>query len=91
LKFEYYYNAAATICSIHICITKKLRAGKKHGNILIKQVSMEDFKRILVISRSKKDCRKAVHYGVSLAKKYRAELYVMHVVHDPFIFGDSGQ
>ena len=52
---------------------------------------MEDFKRILVISRSKKDCRKAVHYGVSLAKKYRAELYVMHVVHDPFIFGDSGQ
>jgi len=48
---------------------------------------MEDIKRILVVSRSTIDCRKAVHYGVSLSWKYTAELYVMHVVHDPLIFG----
>ncbi len=45
---------------------------------------MEDVKRILVVSRDTKYCRKAVHYGVSLAKQYGAELYVLHVVHDPF-------
>jgi nucleotide-binding universal stress UspA family protein len=49
---------------------------------------MEDIKRILVVSRSTIDCRKAVHYGVSLSRKYGAELYVMHVVHDPSIFGE---
>ena len=45
---------------------------------------MDDVKRILVVSRDTKDCKKAVHYGVSLARKYGAELYVIHVVHDPF-------
>ena len=45
---------------------------------------MEDIKRILVVSRMTKDCRKAVHYGVSLSRKYGADLYVIHVVHDPF-------
>ena len=45
---------------------------------------MDDIKRILVVSRSTKHCRKAVHYGISLAKQYNAKLYVMHVIHDPF-------
>jgi universal stress protein A len=45
---------------------------------------MDDIKRILVVSRSTKYCRKAVHYGVSLAKKYEAELHVLHVIHNPF-------
>lgn len=45
---------------------------------------MEDVKRILVVSRSTKNCSKAVHYGVSLARKYGAELHVVHVIHDPF-------
>ena len=45
---------------------------------------MEDIKRILVISRMTKYCRKAIHYGVSLSRKYGSELYVIHVVHDPF-------
>ncbi len=45
---------------------------------------MEDVKRILVVSRSTKHCRKAVHYGVSLARKYEAKLHVLHVIHDPF-------
>lgn len=48
---------------------------------------MEDIKRILVVSRMTKYCQKAVHYGVSLSERYGAELYVMHVVHDPFIYG----
>ncbi len=45
---------------------------------------MEDVKRILVVSRMTKYSKKAVHYGISLAKKSQAKLYVMHVVHDPF-------
>lgn len=45
---------------------------------------MEDVKRILVVSRSTKNCRNAVHYGVSLARKYGAKLHVVHVIHDPF-------
>jgi nucleotide-binding universal stress UspA family protein len=45
---------------------------------------MEDFKRILVVSRSTKNCKKAVHYGIALARQFNAKLYVMHVIHDPF-------
>ncbi len=45
---------------------------------------MEDIKRILVVSRLTSYCRKAVHYGISLSKKYDAALYVMHVVKNPF-------
>ena len=45
---------------------------------------MEEVKRILVVSRMTRYCRKAVHYGVSLAQKYGAELIVIHVVQDPF-------
>lgn len=49
---------------------------------------MEDIKRILVVSRMTKHCRKALHYGVSLSKKYGAELFIIHVVHEPFILGE---
>jgi len=45
---------------------------------------MDDIKRILVLSRLTTHCRKAVHYGISIAKKYDAALFVMHVVHNPF-------
>jgi nucleotide-binding universal stress UspA family protein len=45
---------------------------------------MEDVKRILVVSRDTQYCRKAVHYGFSLARQYGAKLYVMHTVHNPF-------
>ena len=45
---------------------------------------MKDVNRILVVSRSTKHCQKAVHYGVSLAQKYGAELFVVHVMHNPF-------
>ncbi|TWJ33603.1 universal stress protein [Geobacter argillaceus] len=45
---------------------------------------MEDFKRILVVSRMTANCQKAVHFGVSLARKHEAELTVIHVIHNPF-------
>jgi universal stress protein A len=45
---------------------------------------MDDVKHILVVSRAIEDCCKAFHYGVSLARKYDAELSVLHVMHDPF-------
>lgn len=45
---------------------------------------MEDIKKILVVSRMTKLCREALHQGMALARKYEAELYVIHVVHNPF-------
>jgi nucleotide-binding universal stress UspA family protein len=45
---------------------------------------MDDIKRIMVVSRSTKNCKKALHYGISLAKQQDAKLYVLHVLHDPF-------
>ncbi|MGC8495339.1 MAG: universal stress protein [Syntrophobacteraceae bacterium] len=45
---------------------------------------MKDINRILVVSRSTKHCQKAVHYGISLAQKYGAKLFVIHVLHNPF-------
>ena len=46
---------------------------------------MKDVNRILVVSRSTKHCQKAVHCGVSLAQKYGAKLFVIHVMHNPFM------
>jgi universal stress protein A len=45
---------------------------------------MDDIKRILVVTKSTKHCKKAVHHGTSLARHYKAELYVLHLMHDPF-------
>ena len=44
---------------------------------------MEDVSRILVVSRMTTYCKKAVHYGISLSKKYNAALYIIHVIHNP--------
>jgi nucleotide-binding universal stress UspA family protein len=45
---------------------------------------MDDIKRILVVSRSTKNCKKALHFGISLAKQFNSKLYVLHIIHDPF-------
>jgi universal stress protein A len=45
---------------------------------------MEDIKRILVVSRSTVECKKALHYGVTLAKAFSAELFILHIEYDPF-------
>jgi universal stress protein A len=47
---------------------------------------MKDVKRILVVSRMTENCRKTVQYGISMSKKYGAELYVVHVIHNPFSY-----
>jgi universal stress protein A len=45
---------------------------------------MRDVNNILVVSTSTSTCKKAIHYGVSLAKQYGAKLYVFHSEYDPF-------
>lgn len=45
---------------------------------------MKEFKRILVVSRMIQSSRKAIQYGVSLARKYDAQLYVIHCIYNPF-------
>jgi nucleotide-binding universal stress UspA family protein len=41
---------------------------------------MEDIKRILAVSWMTQSCQSTVHYAVSLAAKYSAELSVIHVI-----------
>lgn len=45
---------------------------------------MNDILRIMVLALDIKHSRETMHYGVSLARKYGAELAVLHVTHDPF-------
>ena len=45
---------------------------------------MEDFKNILVVSRSTQHCIKVLRRGISLARKYNASLHILHIIHDPF-------
>ncbi|MBE0603424.1 MAG: universal stress protein [Deltaproteobacteria bacterium] len=45
---------------------------------------MNDIRRIMVVAMDIKHSKETVRYGVSLAKKYGAELVVLHVEHDPF-------
>ena len=49
---------------------------------------MNDIRRIMAVASDIKHSREVVRYGISLAKKYGAELVVLHVEHDPF--GESG-
>jgi universal stress protein A len=41
---------------------------------------MGDIRRILAVSWMTQYCQKTIHYGVSLAEKYDAELSVIHVI-----------
>jgi len=50
---------------------------------------MKDINRILVVSWMTQYCQKSVHYGVSLAAKYRAELSVIHIVNTFWLQGWS--
>jgi len=46
--------------------------------------AMQDFKNILVVTNSTTYCKQALHYGISLAKRYNANVHVLHLMHDPF-------
>ena len=48
---------------------------------------MDEINRILVVSRMTGESKKAIHLGISMAKKFNAELFVIHLMHDPLIFG----
>ena len=52
-------------------------------NMTNMEADMEQPGRILVLAMDIGDSRKAVRYGMSLAKNAGAELFVLHVVHDP--------
>ena len=45
---------------------------------------MKKYKRILVVARMIQSCKMAIQHGVSLARKYDAELYILHSIHNPF-------
>ena len=45
---------------------------------------MNNYKRILVVSRMIQSSRKVIQVGVSLAQKYGAELYIIHSIYNPF-------
>lgn len=45
---------------------------------------MNEIRKILVVSRMTQYCREAVEQGIALARRYDGELYVIHVVHNPF-------
>ncbi|MBN2428057.1 MAG: universal stress protein [Deltaproteobacteria bacterium] len=49
---------------------------------------MEKIQKILVVSRSTLECRKALHYGITLAKQFDAELYVLQTFYN--VFGLKG-
>ncbi|HVN95905.1 MAG TPA: universal stress protein [Syntrophorhabdaceae bacterium] len=51
---------------------------------------MHEIKRILVVSTSTSTCKKAIHYGVDLAKQLGAKLYVYHSDYDPFVLEGWG-
>ena len=45
---------------------------------------MKGIKKILVICRMVTHCGEVIHYGAILARQFRAEIFVMNVIHDPF-------
>lgn len=49
---------------------------------------MENVKKVLVVCRMPEECQKTVTHGFSIAERYNAELYVLNIVYDPFMFGD---
>ncbi len=44
----------------------------------------EVFNRILVVSWMTSESQKAIHHGISLARKYGAQLSIIHVISNPF-------
>jgi hypothetical protein len=45
---------------------------------------MEEFKRILIVTKFTKHCRRAIHYGILIAKQSQSQVHVLHLMHDPF-------
>ena len=45
---------------------------------------MDVLNNILVVSMCTKHCVKAVQWGISLAKNYKAKLFIIHIIRDNF-------
>jgi nucleotide-binding universal stress UspA family protein len=45
---------------------------------------MNQPRRILVVSMCTRHCVEAIKWGVSLARGYEAELFIIHIFHNPF-------
>jgi universal stress protein A len=45
---------------------------------------MKGVKKILVVCRMVTHCGDVIHYGAILARQFRAEVFVLNVIHDPF-------
>ena len=54
------------------------------NRLIAQEVTMSEFKRILVVVALIQSGRIAIRNGVSLARKYRAELFVLHSIYNPF-------
>lgn len=48
---------------------------------------MEMFKRILAVSWSTKHCGKTIQYGISLARQYKADLFILHIFDTKWLQG----
>jgi universal stress protein A len=49
---------------------------------------VDEIRKIMVLAMEIRNSRKAVRKGIALAKKFGADLYVLHVEHNPF--GEEG-
>jgi universal stress protein A len=45
---------------------------------------MSEIKRILAMCGMSTSCQEIIDCGISLARKYKAELYFIHIIHNPF-------
>ena len=45
---------------------------------------MGEIKRILAMCGMSTSCQEIIDCGISLARKYKAELYFIHIIHNPF-------
>jgi len=45
---------------------------------------MGEIKRILAMCGVSTSCQEIIDCGISLARKYKAELYFIHIIHNPF-------
>jgi nucleotide-binding universal stress UspA family protein len=60
------------------------RSFRRSGLIQLEEETMETYQKILVVSQSTQECQKALRYGITLAKKFDAELCVLQTFYDTF-------
>lgn len=64
-------------------MTGRSRSNKGTYETTIGRQSMQEIKKILVVSRLTKCCEETIKYGISLAWQYGAELYIIYLPLNP--------